>query len=160
MKWGELAEQQCSVARSLSVLGDRWTVLILSDLFLGAKRYEVIRERLEISRTILTNRLNLLEEEGVLQKQAYQELPTRYEYHLTSKGLDLYPVMIALAHWGDKYYVDGGGQPILHTHTSCGRDFVPVLTCSECKEPLDARETSARKRPDDPRFPPVIRGPV
>ncbi len=160
MKWDELADQQCSMARSLAVIGDRWTLLILSDLFLGAKRFEAIRERLEISRTILTDRLNLLEQEGVLRKQVYQERPTRYEYKLTSKGVELYPVIMTIVHWGDKYYAGDGGPPILHTHAKCGKDFVPVLTCSECDEPLNPRETFARKRPKDPRFPAVERGPV
>ena len=160
MKWNELAEQQCSISRSLAVIGDRWTLLVLSDLFLGAKRFETIRERLEISRTILTDRLNLLEREGVLRRVEYQERPTRYEYRLTNKGLELYPVIMTIVHWGDRHYADEGNPPIIHTHRACGKDFAPVLTCSECHEPVKAVEASARKRPDAPNLPPVMRGPV
>ena len=160
MKWNDLAEQQCSIAQSLAVIGDRWTLLILSDLFLGAKRFETIRERLEISRTILTDRLNLLEREGVLQRVEYQKKPTRYEYRLTHKGLELYPVIMTIVHWGDKHYAEKDNPPIIHTHKACGKDFTPVLTCSECHEPVKATDASARKRPDVSNLPPVIRGPV
>lgn len=160
MKWNELAKQQCSIAQSLAVIGDRWTLLILSDLFLGAKRFDIIRERLDISRTILTDRLNLLQREGVLRRVEYQERPVRYEYQLTAKGRELYPVIMSIVHWGDKHYAEGGKPPIIHTHKTCGKDFVPVLTCSECDEPVKAVESSARKRPDAPHLPPVLRGPV
>jgi len=160
MKWDELSQQQCSVARSLAVIGDRWTILILSDCFLGVKRFDLFRERLQISKTILSDRLNLLEREGVLRKKAYQQAPARYEYKLTAKGLDLYPVIITLVNWGDRHYADEAGAPIVHRHKSCQHDFEPQLVCSHCHEPVSASETEARKRPDSPQFPAVTRGPV
>lgn len=160
MKWDELADQQCSIARSLAVIGDRWTLMILSDFFLGATRFEQLRARLQISRTIIANRLQLLVDEGVLLKKPYQQQPIRYEYKLTSKGRELYPIVMSIVHWGDKHYTDEAGPPILHTHKTCGCDFVPVMTCSECTQPLEPRETSARKRPDDSVYPAVERGPV
>lgn len=160
MKWDELPQQQCSVARSLAVVGDRWTLLILSDSFLGVRRFEEFRERLGLSRTILTDRLNSLEFEGVLKKIPYQEKPTRYEYRLTQKGLDLYPLMISLVHWGDTHYPDKAGPPIVHTHKKCGHDFTPSLVCSECSETIDPRETSARIRQCNGHSPPVLRGPA
>ena len=88
MKWQELSEQQCSVARTLAVIGDRWTLMILRDLFLGVKRFESFRDSLGISRTILTDRLNLLEAEGVVRKLPYQDRPVRHGYHLTQKGIE------------------------------------------------------------------------
>ncbi|BFM17826.1 helix-turn-helix domain-containing protein [Maricurvus nonylphenolicus] len=160
MKWEELPQQQCSIARSLSVVGDRWTLLILSDSFLGVKRFEAFRERLGISRTILSDRLNLLEQEGVIRKQAYQEKPTRYEYRLTSKGRDLYPVILSLLKWGDSYYADEAGAPILVEHQDCGHDFHAELVCSHCKDPVSTRNVKARKRPEHPDFPTVERGPA
>lgn len=160
MKWDELPQQQCSVARSLAVVGDRWTLLILSDCFLGVKRFEGFRERLKISRTILSDRLNLLEREGVLKKRAYQPSPQRFEYKLTPKGLDLYPVIMGLVHWGNEHYVDDAGAPILHRHKTCGHDFQPQLVCSHCHEPLAPGQTEARVRPEHPGFPPVERGPM
>ncbi|MDX1735496.1 MAG: helix-turn-helix domain-containing protein [Halioglobus sp.] len=144
MKWHELAQQQCSVARSLAVIGDRWTLMILRDLFLGARRFETLRDSLGISRTILTERLNLLESEGVIRRHAYQERPLRHEYHLTGKGVDLYPVLLTIVGWGDKYYAGEDGPPIVQHHKACGHDFHAVLTCSECGEAVSPFETEPR----------------
>jgi len=160
MKWEELPQQQCSIARSLSVIGDRWTLLILSDCFLGVRRFETFRERLGISRTILSDRLNLLERENVVRKQAYQEKPTRYEYKLTDKGRELYPVILSLVKWGDSHYADEAGIPIVVNHNTCGHDFHAQMTCSECGEPVNARNVTARKRDEVDGFPTVERGPV
>ncbi|NND69306.1 MAG: helix-turn-helix transcriptional regulator [Halioglobus sp.] len=141
MKWQELSEQHCSVARSLAVVGDRWTLMIVRDLFLGAQQFEQLRRSLKISRTVLTDRLNLLEAEGVVRKRPYQEKPTRYRYLLTTKGMDLYPIIMTLVSWGDKYYAGEEGPPVLYQHRSCGHDFKPVLTCSECREDLNPLDT-------------------
>jgi DNA-binding HxlR family transcriptional regulator len=160
MKWEDLPDQQCSMARSLSVLGDRWTLLILSDCFLGVKRFEIFSQRLRISRTTLTDRLNQLGKAGILSLQAYQQNPVRNEYKLTAKGLDLYQVVISLVHWGDKYYADDAGPPVLHHHKDCDHDFEPIVACSHCANPVSAKQTIARKRPENCEFPPVLRGPV
>ncbi|MGB1141607.1 MAG: winged helix-turn-helix transcriptional regulator [Halioglobus sp.] len=144
MKWQELAEQQCSVARTLAVIGDRWTLMILRDLFLGAKRFEHFRDRLGISRTILTERLNLLETEGVVRKLPYQDRPVRHGYHLTQKGIDLYPVLMSIVAWGDKYYASENGPPVIQHHKTCGHDFHGVLHCSECGETLSPFDTEPR----------------
>src|SRR5690606_25090596 len=101
MKWVELSREPCSVARSVAVIGDRWTLLILRDCFLGVRRFEGFQERLGISRTIIADRLKVLTDEGVLEKAPYQERPVRHEYRLTQKGLDLYPVILAVVSWGD-----------------------------------------------------------
>lgn len=132
------------MARSLAVVGDRWTLLVVRDLFLGATRFEQIRDSLQISRTVLAERLNLLEAEGVVSKRPYQEKPTRYRYLLTAKGMDLYPVIMTLVHWGDKYYAGDNPPPFTYTHRTCGHDFRPVLTCSECREPLSTLDTRMR----------------
>ena len=160
MKWDEISQQQCSVARSSAVLGDRWSLLILTDLFLGVRRFDDFHQRLGLSRTTLTNRLKLLAEHGVLQRHVYQQSPTRHEYRLTPKGLDLFPVISALVNWGDKYCFDGCAPPILRRHVPCGHDIEPVLTCPECHEQVDARSITARKRPDLDALPAVERGPL
>ena len=160
MKWDELGDQQCAIARFLSVVGDRWTLLILSDSFLGVRRFETFKSRLGISRTILTQRLSDLCDEGVLERVAYQQQPVRYEYKLTEKGLGLYPVMMAMTTWANEHYADEGGPPILFNHTECSKDFTPDVKCSECGEPVQVWEVSARKRPPMPHLPPVLRGPV
>lgn len=144
MKWEELAQEPCSVARSVAVIGDRWTLMILRDCFLGVRRFEAFQERLGISRTIIADRLKHLTQEGVLRRVHYQENPTRYEYRLTDKGLDLHPVIMAVVHWGDRHYARDAGPPLLHRHKTCGCDFHPVQTCSECGEPLDARAVETR----------------
>jgi DNA-binding HxlR family transcriptional regulator len=160
MKRDDLIDQQCSVARSSTILGDRWTLVILSDCFLGVRRFDDFQERLGISRTTLTNRLQLLEEHGVLETRPYQDRPVRHEYRLTTKGRDLFPVINALVTWGDRYYADKAGPPILRRHKACGHDFESVMSCSECGEPIEARHIETRKRPDNKRYAPVVRGPM
>lgn len=160
MKWDELADQQCSVARTSAVVGDRWTLLILSDCFLGVRRFEDFQERLRVSRTTLAQRLKLLEKHEVLVRHQYQSNPPRYEYRLTSKGRELFPVISTLVSWGDKYYSDSAGPPILRRHTLCGHDTQPVLSCSHCAEPVEVSDVRARKRPDREGHAPVARGPV
>ncbi len=160
MKRFELSEQQCSVARSSVILGDQWTLTILSDCFLGVRRFDQFQERLGVSRTTLTSRLKLLEEHGILEQRQYQDRPPRFEYRLTHKGRELFPVISTLITWGDKYYSDSAGPPILRRHKTCGHDFHTVLSCSDCGETLVPRDVEARKRPDDERYPPVERGPV
>ncbi|MDO9432734.1 MAG: helix-turn-helix domain-containing protein [Phenylobacterium sp.] len=144
MKWEDLAQEPCSVARSVAVIGDRWTLMILRDCFLGVRRFEAFQARLGISRTIIADRLKHLTQEGVLRRVAYQDSPTRYEYRLTDKGLELHPVVMAIVHWGDRHYAGAAGPPLLHRHKTCGCDFYPVQTCSECGEPVDARAVETR----------------
>ncbi|MCI3131768.1 winged helix-turn-helix transcriptional regulator [Phenylobacterium aquaticum] len=147
MKWDDLADQPCSVARTVAVIGDRWTLMILRDCFLGIRRFEDFQARLGISRTITAERLKALVDEGVLKKVPYQDRPLRHEYRLTDKGLDLYPVMMAVVNFGDRHYAGEAGPPLLHRHRTCGCDFQPVITCSACHEPLAAREVETRAGP-------------
>ena len=147
MKWQELAGQECSIARTLAVIGDRWTLMILRDLFLGASRFEEIQRSLNISRTILAARLTLLETEGVVRRLAYQQKPTRCKYKLTPKGIDLYPVLMALVRWGDRWLADGRGPPIEHRHKQCGHVMHMEAVCSECGDRLDPRAVEVRPGP-------------
>jgi DNA-binding HxlR family transcriptional regulator len=144
MRWESLGKENCSLARTLAVIGDRWTLMILRDAFLRVRRFEDFEKSLKIARRVLSERLSLLVEHGILAKVAYQERPTRYEYRLTDKGLELYPALVSLVHWGDKHYGTKDGPPVLHTHLKCGHDFRSVMTCSECGEPVTAREVTAR----------------
>ena len=146
MKWSELAAQDCSMARSVAVIGDRWTLMLLRDLFLGVRRFEDFERRLGISRSIIAERLKLLVDEGVLRREAYQDHPVRHEYRLTDKGLALHPVVMAIVHWGDAHYAGEAGPPLIHRHKACGCDFTPVLSCSECGEAVGARDVEVRAR--------------
>ena len=147
MRWNELSEEKCSLARSLAVIGDRWTLLVLREAFLKVRRFDDFQSRLGIARRVLTERLSHLVEHGVLEKKAYQTRPLRHEYRLTRKGLDLYPALISLVHWGDRHYAGADGPPAIHTHLACGHDFRGVLTCSECGEPVEARAVQVRPGP-------------
>ncbi|MBE0594195.1 MAG: helix-turn-helix transcriptional regulator [Gemmatimonadales bacterium] len=150
MQWSELEAQPCSVARTLAVIGDRWTLLVLRDCFLKVRRFEDFQARLGIGRPILADRLNKLVEHGVLARIAYQERPPRHEYRLTEKGIDLHPVVMSIVHWGDTHMAGDEGRPLLHRHVACGRHFDPVMVCSECGAPLDAREVLVEPGPGAP----------
>ncbi len=146
MRWEDLSREDCSLSRTLAVIGDRWTLLILRDAFLRVRRFEDFEKSLKIARRVLAERLALLVDEGILARVPYQDRPVRHEYRLTDKGLDLYPAILSLVHWGDQHYAGRRGPPIIHTHQTCGHDFRSVLTCSECGEPVAAREVSVRAR--------------
>lgn len=147
MRWDDLDRETCSLSRTLAVVGDRWTLLVLRDAFLRVRKFEDFQSSLGIARRVLTERLKLLVDEGVLKKVAYQERPVRYEYRLTEKGLGLYPALVALVHWGDAHYAGKKGPPLLHRHLKCGHDFRSVMTCSECGEAIDPREVKPHAGP-------------
>ncbi|WP_025098074.1 helix-turn-helix domain-containing protein [Burkholderia sp. A1] len=140
MKWDEVGEIPCSVARTLAVLGDRWTMLVLRNAFFGVRRFDAFQAQLGVTRHVLAERLARLVDEGIFVKLRYQERPPRYEYKLSEKGRDLYPVLLALTAWGDRWKDEGAGPPVLLRHRSCGHLVKPMMVCSECGEPLDPRE--------------------
>lgn len=147
MRWEELAQQPCSLARTLSVVGDRWTLLVLRECFLGTRRFDGFEQRLGVTRHVLADRLKTLVQAGVLDKVAYQQRPLREEYRLTDKGRDLYPVILALVNWGDRHMSDAEGPPIRHIHRSCGHAMQGVLVCSDCGEPLSPRDVQLEEAP-------------
>jgi DNA-binding HxlR family transcriptional regulator len=147
MKWNDLEQERCSVARTVSVIGDRWTLLVLRDCFLGIRRFEEFQQRLGISRPMLVDRLRKLVEAGVLKKVAYQDAPPRHEYRLTPKGRDLHGILMAIVHWGDVHMSGKSGRPLLHRHTRCGHLFDPVTACSHCSAPVTAKEVSVERGP-------------
>lgn len=134
MKWQDVGEMPCSVARSLAILGDRWTLLVLRNAFLGLRRFDDLQANLGVTRHVLADRLGRLVEAGVLKKVPYQDNPPRHEYRLTEMGRDLYPVLLALTRWGDRWLDEGRGAPLEYLHKSCGRKFRPTMVCSECGE--------------------------
>lgn len=147
MRWNELDQEPCSIARTLSVIGDRWTMLILREIFFRHRRFEEIQSVLNITRPVLAQRLRKLVSEGVLRKAAYQSQPTRYEYRLTEKGAALSPVMMAVMHWGDTQMLPPGAPRAVHLrHCTCNAQFDPVMTCSACHEPLTPKTVRMERR--------------
>lgn len=136
-------EPSCSIARTLEVIGDRWTMLILRDAFRGVRRFDAFQGDLGIARNLLTDRLTKLVEHGVLEKQLYQAHPPRYEYRLTRKGIDLSPALVALMRWGDKWLAEGE-PPVSLFHDRCGEPLDQAFVCWTCDEtvtPLGIRST-------------------
>lgn len=142
MRWTEVGSQECSVARALSVVGDRWTMLIVREAFLRTRKFDDFLHRVGASRNIVSDRLHKLVEEGVLERRRYEDKPPRYEYRLTAKGRDLYPVLVSLLAWGDRWMVDENGPPLRLVHTDCGCPMSPKLVCESCDQPVDAKRVA------------------
>jgi DNA-binding HxlR family transcriptional regulator len=140
-------DQNCSIARSLEVLGDRWTILVMRDAFMRVRRFEDFQRNLGVARNVLTDRLSRLVDEGILERVLYQERPARFEYRLTEKGLDLWPIMMALLQWGDRHYPAEGGAPRLIRHRECGGAITRHLTCDKCGAELGPRDVYAEPGP-------------
>ena len=124
-------DPSCSIARTLAVIGERWTMLILRDAFRGVRRFDDIQRDLGIARNILTDRLQKLVDHGVLERRQYQDRPPRYEYRLTPKGRDLSPALVALMRWGDRWAVAGDPNTVL-VHDACGTELEQLLRCPTC----------------------------
>lgn len=139
MKRSSLDHLDCSIARTLDVVGEWWTLLVIRDVTFGNRRFDSIQANLGVARNVLADRLATLVDHGVLERRRYQEHPDRFEYVLTDMGRDLYPVLLTLMAWGDKYLGPDGPPGIVH-HTACGHDTVPTLVCTHCGEPLGNRE--------------------
>jgi len=151
MRWDRLDREACSLARTVSVIGDRWTLLVLREAFLRVRRFEEFERRLGITRHILAARLKHLVAEGVMRRVPYQTRPKRYEYRLTEKGLDLHMVLMAIVHWGDRHRAAERGRPKLFEHRACGELFDPVLSCSVCHGAVTARDVRVLDGPGAPR---------
>jgi DNA-binding HxlR family transcriptional regulator len=141
------ASLNCSIARPLAFLGERWALLVLRDLSLGRRRFDEIQESLGVASNVLSQRLSSLVEEGVAERRRYSAHPDRFEYRLTEKGRDLEPVLMALRRWGDRYTAGPKGAPLETVHDDCGKAFHMVPTCSECGEELDPRHIHTRPGP-------------
>lgn len=149
--------EACSIARSLEVVGERWTLLILRDIFLEIRKFDDLHRSLGVARNILQARLELLVEEGVLEKRPYQE--GRFEYCLTSKGEELWPALIALLRWGDRHYAPHG-RPRLIKHRACGGEVTEHLTCEICGKPLKMQDVYSEWGPGARASKPRRRGPT
>ncbi len=139
--------QACSIAAALEVVGERWSLLIVRNVFLGVRRFDEIQSQLGIARNVLQTRLTRLLDNGVLEKRLYQERPPRYEYRLTEKGLDLWPTMVALMQWGDRYATPPGGPAVLLEHRDCGGAVDEHRVCGHCGAKLSVGDVRALPGP-------------
>ena len=137
MQRTQFGEMTCSIARTLDVIGEPWSPLILRDVWAGVRRFDHIQADLGISRKVLTERLNHLVEQDVLERLAYDSRP-RYEYHLTVKGTDLVEMLMVMARWGDRWLAGEAGPPVLYRHHACGQIGHVDPRCSHCGEPMHA----------------------
>lgn len=133
-------DMNCSIAQTLEVVGEWWSLLIVRDALLGVSRFDDFQRRTGISRNVLNDRLGKLVAEGVLEKVRYQEHPPRHDYRLTEKGRDLWEVVDAMRRWGDRWEAPDAGPPVEMVHRSCGSPTEAVPHCSACGEVLHQRD--------------------
>jgi DNA-binding HxlR family transcriptional regulator len=150
MKRTPFATWPCSIARTVDLVGDWWTPLVLREAYYGARRFEEMQRTLRIGRNVLTQRLRRLVEEGLLDRVPYQVRPTRYEYVLTDKGRDFFPVLAAMTAWGDRWMSGEEGPPVVLRHLTCGEDTHAEVVCARCGEPLTLRNVTASVGPGYP----------
>jgi DNA-binding HxlR family transcriptional regulator len=136
----------CSMFRAMDVLGDRWTLMVLRESFMGVRRFTDMQRDLGVARNVLTDRLNFLVDNAILERRQYQDRPVRYEYRLTQMGRDLQPALLTLMHWGDTY-LSPDGPPALIEHTTCGHMTTPTLVCGHCQEQLTTRNVRLEPGP-------------
>ena len=140
--------QVCSIASALELVGERWTLLVIREVFNGHRRFGEMQRSLGVARNVLATRLQRLVDEDILERRPYSERPERYEYFLTEKGLDLWPLMISLMHWGDKYEPLPDGRPMIVVHKGeCGGEIDDRRICTKCGKALSVREARAIEGP-------------
>src|SRR3974390_2845150 len=138
----DYANQYCPVASTLEVVGERWTLLIIRESFVGIRPFDDIQRDLGVARNILQSRLERLVDEGILVKRPYQERPLRSEYRLTEKGADLWPALVALRQWADRHGIEGE-RPMILQHKGCGGELDDRRRCMSCGAELSMTEAVA-----------------
>jgi DNA-binding HxlR family transcriptional regulator len=149
--------QGCNIAAALEVVGERWSLLIVREVFLGVRRFDEMQSDLGIARNILQTRLSRLVENGVLERRLYQEHPPRHEYLLTERGVDLWPVIVELMRWGDEHVSRPAGPAVLLEHDGCGGAVGEHRICERCGARLSARDVTARPGPGAGPQHPLVR---
>jgi DNA-binding HxlR family transcriptional regulator len=139
----------CTIGRAMQILGERWTVVVLREVFTGVRRFDDLRERTGIPRQVLTKRLASLVAHGILRRERYREpgARVRHEYRLTDKGFDLYPVLVAVRDWGDRYLADPSGPPLRTVHAGCETQVHAVLRCEAGHDLATMRQVEPRPGP-------------
>jgi DNA-binding HxlR family transcriptional regulator len=132
--------RECSIARTLDIVGEKWALLAVREVFLGNRTFDEMVRRTGAPRDTLATRLRTLVGAGILERRQYCEHPARFEYHLTAAGRDLYPVIVTLMRWGDQYLAGDDGPPLVLQHR-CGHQVLAQVVCQACGEALEARDT-------------------
>lgn len=136
MRRPDVSTWPCSVARATDIIGDSWSTLIMREAYYGSTRYDDFQRHLGLARNTLSDRLNKLVAAGVLTKRFYQDNPPRYEYLLTDMGHEFFPILAALARWGDRWLDRGKGKPVALLHTQCGHELEAEVICAHCGVPV------------------------
>ncbi|HEY2442143.1 MAG TPA: helix-turn-helix domain-containing protein [Streptosporangiaceae bacterium] len=147
MQRTQFAGLACSIARTLDVIGEPWSPLILRDVFVGMTRFDQIQQDLGISRKVLAQRLKWLVESGILERREYSARPPRHEYVLTAKGLELCDLLLVMVRWGDRWTAGAAGPPVLYRHHACGQIGEPELSCTRCHQPMRASDVDVLPGP-------------
>lgn len=142
-----MRDRNCSMTRTMAILSDGWGFMILRECYFGVRRFGAFQEMLGLPRATLTARLKKLTAQGLLRQVPYSTTPPRYEYRLTKVGVDLYPVMISLLRYGDKWLSGAARPPLNLIHQACGLPCLPIVACSACGVELDIRSVASRDGP-------------
>lgn len=137
----------CSIARTLDVIGEPWSPLVLRNVYVGITRFDQLQESLGISRKVLAERLKWLVDNGILKRRQYSDRPPRHEYALTQQGTELCDLLLVMVRWGDEWLSGEAGPPVLYRHHACGQISHVELTCSECGEQMRATDVDVLPGP-------------
>jgi DNA-binding HxlR family transcriptional regulator len=153
MQRTQFGSMACSIARTLDVIGEPWSPLILRDVFAGIRRFDQIQDDLGISRKVLAERLKWLVGSGILERREYSASPPRQEYALTAKGMELCDLLLVMVRWGDRWTAGEAGPPVLYRHHACGQISEADLTCAHCHQPMRASDIDLLPGPGAPLSP-------
>jgi DNA-binding HxlR family transcriptional regulator len=150
MQRTDFGAMACSIARTMDVIGEPWSPLVLRNIYIGITRFEALQASLGISRKVLAERLRWLVDKGVLERREYSAAPRRYEYVLTQQGTELCDLLLVMVRWGDRWLAGEAGPPVLYRHHACGQISHVELSCSECGEPMRATDVDVLVGPGSP----------
>ncbi|PPK68836.1 helix-turn-helix domain-containing protein [Actinokineospora auranticolor] len=140
MQRTRFSEMACSIARTLDVIGEPWSPLILRDVYVGINRFDQLQQDLGISRKVLSERLKWLVDSEILTRVEYSSKPPRYEYGLTARGVELCDLLLVMVRWGDRWLAGAEGPPVLYRHHACGQISHVEPRCAVCAEPMRATD--------------------
>lgn len=139
------APRPVAVGKALEVFSDNWSFSVLQELFFGVKRFDDFQRSLNISRSVLTRRLRHLESQNIISRYQYSTRPSRYEYRLTERGIDMYPIFVQLKSWGEKWLDDSHTSNLELIHTTCGHPLDVTVNCTSCNKEINARNVAVKK---------------